>query len=115
MYLGVYLFNLSSMRFLHFWPDSSLKPPVGLHVTASVTIGTWEIRDLSTEDPSARAGELTWKPFCQQFAIRTTIRNHTTLNRDSVIKQVADAVGSRHSVDLKNYDVLILVEIYKVS
>ena len=49
-----------------------------------------------------------------KFAIRTTIRNHSTLTRDGVIKQVADAVGQSHTVDLKNYDLLILVEIYKV-
>lgn len=49
-----------------------------------------------------------------KFAIRTTIRNHSTLKRDGVIKQVADAVGPSHTVDLKNYDALILVEIYKV-
>lgn len=28
---------------------------------------------------------------------------------------VADAVGDRHSVDLKNYNLLILVDIYRVS
>ncbi|SLM36524.1 THUMP [Lasallia pustulata] len=49
----------------------------------------------------------------RKFAIRTTIRNHNTLTRDGVIKQVADAVGPSHTVDLKNYDLLILVEIYK--
>lgn len=49
-----------------------------------------------------------------QFAIRTTIRNHTVLTRAAVIKQVADAVGSPHTVDLAKYDALILVEIYKV-
>ena len=37
------------------------------------------------------------------------------MNRDDVIKQVADAVGSRHKVDLTNYDLLILVDIYRVS
>jgi len=52
--------------------------------------------------------------FAMQFAIRTTIRNHTVLTRDLVIKQVADAVGSPHTVDLTRYEVLILVEIYKV-
>ena len=50
----------------------------------------------------------------EQFAIRTTIRNHTILKRDAVIKQVADAVGDHHVVDLHGYDLLILVEIYKV-
>ena len=31
-----------------------------------------------------------------------------------MIKQVADIVGPKHTVDLKSYDLLILVEIYKV-
>ena len=35
------------------------------------------------------------------------------MKRDEVIKQVAQAVGPNHSVDLKNYDCLILVEIYR--
>lgn len=37
------------------------------------------------------------------------------LDRDTIIKQVADAVGPAHSVDLKSYDHCILVEMYKVS
>jgi len=49
----------------------------------------------------------------KKFAIRANIRNHAILSRDSVIKQVADVVGPNHSVDLKSYDLLILVEIYK--
>jgi len=49
----------------------------------------------------------------QKFAIRFSCRNHQTLTRDAVIKQVADAVGRPHTVDLTNYDVLIVVEIYK--
>ncbi|MCJ1308636.1 hypothetical protein MMC25_002289 [Agyrium rufum] len=49
----------------------------------------------------------------QKFAIRTTIRNHTVLNRDIIIQRVAALVGDRHTVDLKNYDSLILVEVYK--
>lgn len=51
----------------------------------------------------------------QQFAIRPTIRNHNVMKRDDVIKIVADVVGPLHSVDLKNFDLLILVEIYRVS
>ena len=50
-----------------------------------------------------------------QFAIRTSIRNHAILKRDFVIKQVANAVGSPHTVDLTQYETLILVEVYKVS
>lgn len=51
----------------------------------------------------------------RQFAIRPNFRNHKVLTRDSVIKQVAAAVGPGHAVDLKNYDLLILVEVYQVS
>ena len=36
------------------------------------------------------------------------------MKRDDVIKQVADAVGPRHKVDLTNYELLILVDIYRV-
>ena len=50
-----------------------------------------------------------------QFAIRPNIRNHSILTRDSIIRQVATVVGSGHQVDLKLYDLLILVEVYKVS
>lgn len=50
-----------------------------------------------------------------QFAIRPTIRNHTQLKRDTIIKKVASMVGDQHSVDLKNYDALILVDILKVN
>ena len=49
-----------------------------------------------------------------QFAIRTSIRNHAVLTRDVVIRQVAAAVGSPHTVDLTKYELLILVDIYKV-
>lgn len=50
-----------------------------------------------------------------QFAIRTSSRNHNTMKRDDVIQQIATAVGPKHSVDLKNYDRLIIVEIYQVG
>jgi len=50
-----------------------------------------------------------------QFAIRPTLRNHNTLTRDSVIKQIASIVGPGHTVDLKDYELLIVVEIYQVS
>ena len=50
-----------------------------------------------------------------QFAIRPTIRNHNVLKRDDVIRQVASVVGPGHKVDLKNPDLLIMVEIYTVS
>lgn len=42
------------------------------------------------------------------------MRNHNILKRDGIIQQVAKAVGPGHKVDLKNYDLLILVEVYTV-
>ena len=35
------------------------------------------------------------------------------MKRDDVIKQIAQTVGSGHTVDLKYYDYLILVDIYR--
>ncbi|ORY06040.1 THUMP domain-containing protein [Clohesyomyces aquaticus] len=49
----------------------------------------------------------------RKFAIRTSIRNNKQFTRDMVIKRVAAAVGPGHKVDLKCYDLLILVEIYQ--
>lgn len=45
------------------------------------------------------------------------MRNHNILSRDDVIKTVADLVSKTdgHTVDLKKYDKLIIVECYKVS
>ena len=50
-----------------------------------------------------------------KFAIRPTRRNHNVLQRDDIIKQIATFVGPKHTVDLKNYDHLILVDVYRVS
>ncbi|CZT18669.1 related to P.falciparum dihydropteroate synthase [Ramularia collo-cygni] len=49
----------------------------------------------------------------RKFAIRPTLRNHNILSRDSIIKQVASLVGPGHEVDLKNYELLIMVEVYQ--
>ena len=49
----------------------------------------------------------------RKFAIRPTIRNNNSLHRDDVINQIATAVGPHHRVDLKNYDLLILLDVYR--
>jgi hypothetical protein len=49
-----------------------------------------------------------------QFAIRINMRNHTRLKRDEAINIIASVVGPNHKVDLKDYDLLILVEIFQV-
>jgi hypothetical protein len=50
-----------------------------------------------------------------QFAIRPTIRNHGVMKRMDIIQKVASIVGPGHQVDLKNADLLIMVEVYTVS
>ncbi|KAI9894278.1 MAG: hypothetical protein M1814_004132 [Vezdaea aestivalis] len=49
----------------------------------------------------------------KKFAIRPSIRAHDTLGKKWVIDTIAQLVGPRHSVNLKKYDCLIVVEIYK--
>ncbi|KAF2835796.1 hypothetical protein M501DRAFT_941226, partial [Patellaria atrata CBS 101060] len=49
----------------------------------------------------------------KKFAIRPNLRNHNIMSRDLVIKKVASVVGHGHTVDLKNYELLILVEVYQ--
>ncbi|KAI1625547.1 hypothetical protein EDD37DRAFT_308228 [Exophiala viscosa] len=52
-----------------------------------------------------------------KFAIRPTIRNNNKLDRDQVIRVVADKIGAhgqgKHTVDLKGYDKLVLVDVYR--
>jgi len=50
---------------------------------------------------------------CIKFAIKPTSRNHSHLKRDQIIKIVADVVGTNHKADLKNPDLLILVDFYQ--
>lgn len=47
----------------------------------------------------------------RKYAIRPTVRNNNKYTRDIIIKTVADVVGPGHPVDLKNYDLLIIVEV----
>ena len=52
-----------------------------------------------------------------QFAIRPTVRDNNDLDRDGVIKLVASSImkDEQHTVNLKNYDALVLVDVYRVS
>jgi hypothetical protein len=43
------------------------------------------------------------------------VRGNHKLNRDIIIKTVADVVGPEHPVNLKNYDLIILVDVVQVS
>ncbi|EWC45230.1 hypothetical protein DRE_05957 [Drechslerella stenobrocha 248] len=48
-----------------------------------------------------------------KFAIRPNLRDHNVMNRDEIIKTVARTVGSEHKVDLKHYELLIIVEVHR--
>lgn len=50
----------------------------------------------------------------EQYAIRPTIRAHTTLKRTEVIDRVANMISKRHKVDLENPDKVIIIEIFQV-
>lgn len=49
-----------------------------------------------------------------KYAIRPSLRSNKKFSRDVVIKTIADVVGPEHPVDLKNYDLIILVDIVQV-
>jgi tRNA acetyltransferase TAN1 len=57
--------------------------------------------------------------FNVQYAIRPNARDNNSMTRDNVIQTVAAVIRKDpsvgHIVDLKNYDVMILVESVKVS
>ncbi|KAL4885131.1 hypothetical protein BJY04DRAFT_215006 [Aspergillus karnatakaensis] len=47
----------------------------------------------------------------KKYAIRPSARGNKKLGRDVIIKTVADVVGPEHPVNLKDFDLLILVDI----
>ncbi|RKF63635.1 tRNA acetyltransferase TAN1 [Erysiphe neolycopersici] len=47
------------------------------------------------------------------YAIRPTVRNHSTLKRDQLIKQIASTISDTHKVNLTNPDKVIIVEVYR--
>lgn len=75
----------------------------------------------ATEDGLAKVADAVLAPVFHgdqhglKFAIRSTRRNHNVMKRDDIIKQIASAVGGVHKVDLKGYDRLILVDVYRVG
>jgi len=70
---------------------------------------------VQSDDPNAAIDQPGVQVY--KFAIRPTIRNNDKLDRDQVIKVVAEKVAAlgngKHSVDLKGYDKLILVDVYR--
>lgn len=50
----------------------------------------------------------------EQYAIRHTMRNHSVLESQAVIKMIAGMIKPEHKVNLKSPDKVILVEIFQV-
>ncbi|TVY22001.1 tRNA acetyltransferase TAN1 [Lachnellula arida] len=77
----------------------------------------FELAGNKTTESSEDNGEITKEEKPERtsysYAIRPTIRNHSTLNRDVVIKQIASSIGDFHKVNLTKPDKVILVEIYQ--
>ncbi|PSR85480.1 hypothetical protein BD289DRAFT_259692 [Coniella lustricola] len=63
-------------------------------------------KDGETEDAEEALGPFT-------FAIRPSIRNHNTLQRDDVITRIASLIDPQHKVNLGSPDKVILVEVYQ--
>lgn len=78
----------------------------------------------ASEEELEKLAKLILKPHFHQenqkplkFAIQVTRRNFNSLEKEDIIKKIASLVGNEHghSVDLKNYDKLIMVECYKTN
>ena len=55
-----------------------------------------------------------WPPLITQYKVEARIRNHTTLDRQTILREIAKYVPERHKVDLIDPEVFILVEVFKV-
>ncbi|KAI6779662.1 tRNA acetyltransferase-like protein [Emericellopsis cladophorae] len=67
-----------------------------------------------TEPTTTKAAEPSGEAFRPTYAIRPSMRSHLTLNRDIVIKRVAELPGSSHKVNLTEPDKVILIDIYQM-
>ncbi len=52
---------------------------------------------------------------CMKWAVEYISRNNTMVNRDECITKIADLVGSTHKVDLSHPELVVLVDIFKVT
>lgn len=82
-------------------------------ITYSVSPTIEEVKKLAKRVLKPHFHAESQKPY--KFAIQITRRNFNALPKPDMIKAIAECVGHDHghSVDLKKYDKLILVECYK--
>ncbi|KAI5790697.1 hypothetical protein DFH27DRAFT_486193 [Peziza echinospora] len=124
--------RLDAQCVVFFRTNSPISPSTFVHAICEDALETRTVQSRVTHrlTPIERTGKATLegleevaahvlKPYFHsgqtgvKFAIRPSIRNHDVLKRDQIIQTIARCVGPSHKVDLKNYDVMILVEIYK--
>ncbi|KAF4985388.1 hypothetical protein FDECE_16586 [Fusarium decemcellulare] len=77
-----------------------------------------ESGDAAAEKAAASQDEGEGSASCTslfQYAIRHTIRNHTTFKSGVVIKKIADLISPNHKVNLTSPDKVVLVEIFQTS
>jgi hypothetical protein len=90
----------------------------GLESLCNQVLPKYFLVDSENEHDKANPGSDDTSPQTPcKFAIRPTIRNNNKLNRDEVIKIIADRIQAlgkdKHKVDLKGYDKLVLVDVYR--
>ncbi|KAI0409389.1 hypothetical protein F4802DRAFT_546410 [Xylaria palmicola] len=76
-------------------------------VAQKVLSDHFQLAESETEEKDSSQGQA-----CS-YAIRPTIRSHTTLKRTEIIDKVASMISKRHHVDLKNPDKVIIIEIFQ--
>lgn len=82
-------------------------------ITYSVSASMEELVKLAAKVLKPHFHQQDQKPV--SFAIQVTRRNFNTIEKDDIIKTIANCVGRDHGhkVDLKKYEKLIMVECYK--
>lgn len=82
-------------------------------ITYSVSASMEELVKLAEKVLKPHFHQQDQKPV--SFAIQVTRRNFNTIEKDDIIKTIANCVGRDHGhkVDLKKYEKLIMVECYK--
>ncbi|KAL7790369.1 thiamine diphosphate-binding protein [Trichoderma ceciliae] len=72
---------------------------------------TEEVKETAKPETESQQAEL---PSAATYAIRHTLRNHTILKSEAVIKMVAGMIEPEHKVNLRSPDKVILVEIFQM-
>ncbi|KAH3676118.1 hypothetical protein WICMUC_002415 [Wickerhamomyces mucosus] len=105
-------------KLCQFYKDSSIKSTRFTQKLTPITLSS-----SGSEEELIKLAKIILKPHFHKeinqsplkFAIQVTRRNFNVLGKDEIIRKIAECVGKSHghSVDLKNFDKLIIVECFK--